>query len=85
LRFGKIKTRSLELESAVRPDRSPSVPSWVLGRDQGSERERVGEVQPTDLAGGEFGVEQLAALEAAVCCPLRRHNGSPLGRRLKRF
>jgi len=39
--LGKLKTRSLELETAVPADHGPSsVALWVLGRDEGGERER---------------------------------------------
>ena len=49
----------------------------------GDKLERGGEVEVSEFSCGEFGVEEVSALdralEAALWCPLRRHRGAPLG------
>jgi hypothetical protein len=48
------------------PCRDPRPAPRVLLRDQRSQRERLDERDPPDLAGGGFGDEQVAALDRLV-------------------
>ena len=67
----------------------PVVACGAVLRDQGDELERGGEVEVSEFSCGEFGLEEVSALdralEAALWCPLRRHRGAPLGFRLRRI
>jgi len=66
----------------------PVVACGAVLRDQATSSSRGGEVEVSEFSCGEFGVEEVSALdralEAALWYPLRRHRGAPLGLRLRR-
>jgi hypothetical protein len=58
LRFGQFERFGFELESTMPADRGTAVPLRVFFRDQRKEVERVGKVDGSEFACGEFSMEE---------------------------